>query len=755
MAVNGSVRRVCLGFLCVLILHAAAGSAATATGVDISVDRPGVYAVDMARVGALADGGGDLPPTSWHLTHQGRPVPSRLETDGTDGASRLLFVADTAMFRPTDPREARPLRVLQWAADGETEGTGGSASIEQPAAASGSGGVGPGGGSLERATVRRRLHLQQDVLRAAVTQGDADVVDTLWFWATLTQQSSSQLEVDLGALPDWATDGPSDRLDLDVTIRLLGWSRATVPEGTPQHHVDVYLNGTKIGESLFSGRKTVSFHATGVPARLLDARSNVLRIKVPERRVEGSPDPILDFVYVDWVDVSYRARSPLADGDAPLLLDAAPTARWLPDPSGSPGSRLVAVTDSGAWTVPRHPDGGWVLPPTGEAEVWVVDGDDIRAPRAIEPQVPAPRPVPAETDYLMIAPPELMAGAERLAAVHRRLGRTVAVIDVNGIYDQLGGGERSPEAIRRFLDEQVGRLGRLRWVLLVGDADWFTPDDRWPSLQPDPNDRDRIPSWTFLSRYGPAASDQYYAMEADDEAVPRFAIGRLPVVDPAVLDAYVSKVTAWVGAREEVAAGPMLMMSDSTKGSLLQQSRLKKRLADLPIELVGLEPASGETAVDETAVAAFDRHPPLVYFGGHGSRFMWELGDPMEPSPETFFDLDDVARLAPSVDQPIVMSISCGTAPFDHPNAGSLGEAMVLSGDRGAVAFIGASAALLTPPRFGEALVRNLLEMETVGDAVVAAKRRIGRARVSHLYSLLGDPALPLHPAQDQDGSAE
>ena len=811
-------------------------SSAPAPGVKISVDRPGVYAVPMDELRDLVGPAVDRPGARLRLTHLDRPVPfwiDRIERLGAPGASSgtpadpssgagsgssrsLVFVAAISLFRPDDLRDARPLAVLELTPEAASAEGGAAARSDHPEAGPGRQGArddGPpgvgvsdrgaaressGGGDFEPAggaradgatgvggdgeespessapvaTVRRMLHLEQNNLRAAVTEGDVPLVDTLWFWATLTQNSSSQLEVDLGDLSDRVDPEGGEALDLEITVRLLGWSRTNVPDGMAQHHVDLFLNDQKIGESVFDGRQTVSLHAADVPASLLRAGSNVLRIKVPARPVEGSPDPLLDFVYVDWVEVGYRVRSPLADADAPLLVEAASTPRWLADPEGSPKARLFGVTDDGTnrWTVARRVDGGWLLPPSepgdttdatdladgsGTAEVWVVDEDQIGAPVAVEPLSVGARSVPADAEYLMIAPPELMAGAERLAAFHRRLGRTVAVVDANAIFDQFGGGERSPQAIRRFLDQQVARSDRLHWVLLIGDADWFTPDDRWPSLRPDPNDRNRIPAWTFLSLYGPAASDHYYAMDPDDEAAPRFAIGRLPVIDPAVLDAYVSKEIAWVEAGEDLSSRPMLMMSDSTKGSLLHQRRLRERLADLPIERIGAEPVAGDPAADDAAVAAFGRHPSLVYFGGHGSRFMWELGDPMQPSPETFFDLDDVARLAPTVDQPIVLSMSCGTAPFDHPNAGSLGEAMVLSGDRGAVAFIGASAALLTPPRFGEALVRNLLEMETVGDAFMAAERQLGRAQVSHLYNLLGDPALPLDPAQHQDGGTE
>jgi hypothetical protein len=129
---------------------------------------------------------------------------------------------------------------------------------------------------------------------------------------------------------------------------------------------------------------------------------------------------------------------------------------------------------------------------------------------------------------------------------------------------------------------------------------------------------------------------------------------------------------------------------------------------------------------------------------GHGSRYLWELGDRKRPRPETFFEREDVQRLAPRERFPVVLSISCATAPFDHPNADSLGEAMVLTEDRGAIAFLGAGATLFTPQRFGEQMILELGKGKTVGEAMVLAKRHTRKVHISHLYNLLGDPALPL-----------
>jgi len=716
----------------------------TSSGVKAWVDRPGVYAASLDQLGRLAGCHKNCPIERLRLICNDREVPHWLDEGKTGTAPRVIFVADTDMFHPRDPRNARPLRVVRLMWDGgHGSGTGNDLLVNQT--------VQPrerGGHGLPEATVWQTLRLEENVLRAAVTKGDAADIDTLWYWAMLTQQSSSQLEVEIGSLQDPRT---TMGLDLEVTVRLLGWSRSAVPEGTSQHHVDVFLNGHKIGEGEFDGRRPLSLHFENISDTIIRSGSNRLLVKIPERPEIGGTDPLIDIVYLDWIDVRYRASSPLSSNAGPLFLEASYEPRWLADPAGSPASRLFSAA---GWTAQRRPTGGWIVPPGEATELWIVDEGKIRKPLALEPLNVGVGALVTDAEYVMIAPPELMAGAERLAVFHRSLGRTVAVTDATAVFDEFGGGERSAAAIRLFLDSLYQGSGRLRWVLLVGDADWFEPDDRPPSQQPNPADRNLIPSWTYLSRYGPAASDHFYAADSHNEARPRFAVGRLPVADPETLEAYVSKAIAWAGAPKRAEGLSMLMLSDSSKGSKLQQERMRERLADLDLDLVTPNLSSGDRDPDETTLAAFGHRPSLVYFGGHGSRYMWELGDPGDPKPESFLDCDDISRLEPTIRQPVVLSMSCGTAPFDHPSAESLGEVMVLSGSRGAVAFIGSSTVLHTPPRFAESLVRGLLDEQTVGDAFVAAKRLTAGSEVSYLYSLLGDPGLPLS-TQGHDASAE
>jgi len=704
-------------------------------GTKIYLDRPGVYAVSLEHL-REASGGTltDAPIQALGLSHRGHPVPFWIETDPRFGpGGRLIFVAAMDLFQPSEPQETRPMAVLLLTSDppaGTPTGP-----VPPPSAA---------GESIPRnlrarpaAAVERMLRLEQDVLRAPVTRGERPEVDSLWYWAMITQQSSSTHVVEVGPLTDRTTENDPE---VEAVIRLLGWSLSNTPEGAFQHEVEVLWNGEKVGGDRWDGRqpREIRLH---VPTELLRATPNRLQVKIPRRTLPESDDPLIDIAYVDRVEVRYRPAPPLVDAAAPLLLEAADKPRWLADATSPADSRLYSAS---GWSAERRDGAGWLLPATATAtELWIIDEDGLRTPLALEPLTAGARALAADTDYVMLAPTALLPGTERLAAFHRRRGLRVATVDINAVYDAFGGGEQSPAAIRRFLNDLYERSGALRYVLLVGDADWFLAQDRTPYRHPEPSTRNRIPTWTFLSDYGPAASDHYFAMDPDNEALARFAVGRLPVIDAAELETMVTKILTHAKSPAPPGEPSILMLSDSSRGSLLRQERLLKALEGTEIALRFPANAPDEVTAD-AVLAAFAQQPDLVYFGGHGSRYLWQLGDPKNPQSDSFFDREDVLRLAAMDRWPIAVSVSCATAPFDHPNADSLGEVMVLEKSRGAIAFLGASASLSTPRTFGESLIRALLQAETLGDAIVAAKRSTSTARVSHLYNLLGDPALPL-----------
>ena len=88
--------------------------------------------------------------------------------------------------------------------------------------------------------------------------------------------------------------------------------------------------------------------------------------------------------------------------------------------------------------------------------------------------------------------------------------------------------------------------------------------------------------------------------------------------------------------------------------------------------------------------------------------------------------------------------MTCYSAPFDHPNADSIGERFLRLPDRGAIAFFGASWRNSPPRQFSLTLLREFLNAPTVGEAIQRAKRQTENPDMLEMYTLLGDPAVPI-----------
>ncbi|MEM8964045.1 MAG: C25 family cysteine peptidase [Acidobacteriota bacterium] len=685
------------------------------------VAEPGVYEVGFE---ALAEAGlaGLNSIESLALTHLGDSLPLWVEDTDADGlfgpGDALRFLVPHRVFEAESRWLYTALPVLLLTTDGTS-----TAASPLPSEAE------------AQAEVHRVVRFEEDRVMATLRRQDVHAgVESLWYWATLSERTSSQQVVALGAMADRVEDA-----SIAVRVRLLGWSEPEMPEGVAGHRMELFVVGEgaseePVGVTEWDGRRQHDLQVSEVAA----APGSELRLKVPRRMLPDARDPLIDLVQLDWLEVRYPADRALADAGSPLMLATGDEPRWL-SAEGSPADARI-YADAG-WSV-RQSGGRWVVPPTMEAvELWVVGDEDLRSPVGIDTTTALPQ-LPDPLEYVMVAPPALVASAERLAAFHRERGLSVAVVSSHAIYDAYGGGQRGPVPIRAFLDS----LGEsLRFVLLVGEADWFLPGQTMPYGE---ETKALVPSAVRIAEFGLAASDHFYAYDADDDRLPRFAVGRFPAGDVTTLETLIDKTIRHAEAVAAVTTAAVstprvVMSSDRSPPSLGRVKRLLRTVEDAPIEIVLPAEDTGKDR-DVVLIELLEAQPEVLYFGGHGARNMWQLGKRRDLDPESFFDKDDIERLPAADRLPIYLSISCGTAPFDHPSADSLGEVMLLAPDRGTVAFLGSGVALFTPHRFSDSLLRALAGEATLGEAVVRAKRQTESPQASHLYNLLGDPALPL-----------
>jgi hypothetical protein len=401
----------------------------------------------------------------------------------------------------------------------------------------------------------------------------------------------------------------------------------------------------------------------------------------------------------------------------------------------------------------------------------------LRAPAAVERDVPSTwTTAPRRADYLVVTTKALQAAVAPLVELRRRQGLAVEVVDVQDVFDELNHGLPHPAALRAFFAHayQHWQPPAPRFALLVGDASWDSGDSPDGSRYPDAAftpahgtvfaqidspryplerraHRNLVPTWSYDTYDGHAAGDNWLADVVGDDEKPELAIGRFPVTTADEVTAIVAKVLRY---ERDAAAGDwqrnVLWISNEDRSFQATSDRLAQRYGErgFSAEKIYAHAEVTPTEADQAAIrSALGNGQLIVHFIGHGGRFIWRTGPPDWMKHRDLFNLDDVERLAPSDRLPVVLAMTCYSAPFDHPTADSIGEKFLREPERGAVAVIAASWRNAPSYQMSETLVDELLQAPTLGEGLQAAKRRSPNRDFVQQYNLLGDPALRLRRA--------
>jgi hypothetical protein len=379
-------------------------------------------------------------------------------------------------------------------------------------------------------------------------------------------------------------------------------------------------------------------------------------------------------------------------------------------------------------------------------------------------------------DYIMVTHERLRGAIEPLANFYRHRGLAVEVVDIQDVYDEFNHGILHPKALKDFLSlaYHSWRPPAPRFVLLVGDASWDAKneqhsEEQYPAAAYSPahgtvfaevdathygpetelSHRNLIPTWSYLTYDGHAAGDNWFVSVDGNDDLPDMAVGRFPVTEPGEVAAIVEKTIRYQAQPEFGPWRSRLLWVTSEQPGFLQMS---DQLADVfakrgfeadkvypPPESAGIPGAQDQQRLRD----ALDRGELLVHFVGHGGRYIWRTGPPDWQKHRDLFNLDDIDKLKPSARLPIVVSMTCYSAPFDHPSADSIGEKFLRVPNKGAVAVIAASWRNAPYRAMSEDIFRELTEGgETLGEAIEKVKRKGVHHEFLEQYNLLGDPAL-------------
>jgi len=157
-------------------------------------------------------------------------------------------------------------------------------------------------------------------------------------------------------------------------------------------------------------------------------------------------------------------------------------------------------------------------------------------------------------DFLIITTNSLRTSLAPLVTA-RQAQMSVAVVDVDDVYDEFGYGVHGPQAVRDFLARANSVWAtKPKYVIFAGDASYD------PRNYASGGNFDLVPTKLVDATYNETASDDWLA-DFNDDGIADIPVGRLPVRTPADMDLIVSKIVNFVPPVQQKA---MLVADDPT-----------------------------------------------------------------------------------------------------------------------------------------------------------------------------------------------
>ena len=530
-------------------------------------------------------------------------------------------------------------------------------------------------------------------------------------------------------------DQPVTLQHLDLTASAPATIEVAIQGATfVPHRVRVQLNGTDVG--------TLSFDSQAEGLAKLNVSQALLR--------EGSNTVTLtamggdsDIGFVDYVRVSYW-HTFTADSDGLRL--AAPGKQQV-NIAGFTNSSIhvVDITDANAVQelqvqVAPQKGGGYTVKaaPAGNGQRTLLALTDAGAkpPDSLSLNRPSSwRTATNAADLVIIGHRTFLDGLEPLRTLRENQGLSVAVVDVEDVYDEFSYGQKTPQAIRDFLSFAATNWQRApRFVLLAGSA------SRDPKNYLGFGDLDLVPAKNIDTSLMEAASDDWF-VDFNGGGLPEIPIGRLPARSTAQLAAMIAKI---VGYEQSIPSNEVLLFADSNSGgydfaaaSATLGSLLPPQVTTVQIDRNQTDAASARVALLE----AIGRGQKLVNYTGHGSATIWK---------DFVLTAADAQNLNNAGHLPLFVMMTCLNGYFVDPGSSSLGESL-MTAERGGAIAVWASSGMTSPPgqtamdqQFFQTVFSGGSQSITLGEATVRAKASITDTDVRRTWILFGDPTTRL-----------
>jgi peptidase C25-like protein len=308
--------------------------------------------------------------------------------------------------------------------------------------------------------------------------------------------------------------------------------------------------------------------------------------------------------------------------------------------------------------------------------------------------------------------------------------------------DDFNAGMPSPHALRAFLSwASLNWQLPPRYVVLAGEG---TLDYRNLLGYGD----NLVPPLMIQSAGGLFPSDNRLG-DVNGDGLPEMAVGRVPVLSAAELDAYTAKIAAYESDPAPSWAGNVTMLADAPDQGADFTADSERIAGQVPasytVERIHLA-STPLAAARGQLIASFHQGTAFINYTGHGGL------DRLSGS--GLLSSGDVPGLANGSRLPVLTAMTCTVNRFAVPGVPALGEVLVKSPAGGAAAVWGPSGlsdngeARLLAERFyhsagnpdpadtrlGDRILRAIAEFRSLG----------GDPNLPKIYDLLGDPALRL-----------
>lgn len=501
------------------------------------------------------------------------------------------------------------------------------------------------------------------------------------------------------------------------------------------HEIQIQVNGTVVG-SLLIQRQSAGTQSFDLPQGLLLPGENVIRLI----SLNGESDVNL----LDYLRISYwRAL----DTDEDFLSFTVPGNQTVKvEGFTSPAIRVMDITNP---TVPIEVT-GTIVPEDGRYAITAsVEGFGNRNLIAFidtRTQIPVSmkpnnrsywRRTSTGADIIILTHPDFKESVQSLKAQHRAEGFTVAIADVEDIYNEFNYGHKSPYALKNFLFKAyVDWAIKPRFLLLVGDAS-FDPKN-YLGL----GDFDYMPTKLIDTDSMETASDDWF-VDFDNDGIPEIAVGRISVRTPNEAATQVAKIVAYKQATAGYPgswADNVVMVADINDG--LDFESVSDQLSDQIPGLLSVSKIYRGQMDDITArnqvLQSFNNGALLMNYLGHGSVELWR-GNLLTSA--------DSAGLTNGTMMPFVISMNCLNGFFSDIYTESLAEALMKAPNGGAIGVWAATS--ITNAQSQQAMNQRLFEQlfyynQTIGEAIKKAKASSQNLDTRRTWIYFGDPTTRL-----------